>query len=144
MMMTAFVQSSSTRVQRLVTRLILLSVGVLLSSPGAATAQVAVAPRQVAKIPARQLLISGVTQKKSDGVHQSATAVPQARRTRIIVAGSVLGAIAGGYIGHRQERNRLCVASPGANCPTLEHNMLKVGILGAVLGGATGFLVNRL
>jgi uncharacterized protein YcfJ len=143
-MMTAFVESSPTRAQRLVTRLIVLSIGVLLSLPGAVTAQVAVAQSQVAQTSASRVLISGVTQKKNDEVHQSATAVPKARRNRLIVAGSVLGAIAGGYIGHQQERHRLCVASPSANCPTLEHNTLKIGVLGAVLGGATGFLVNRL
>ena len=115
----------------------------ILASPIVAVAQApAAALPPTASIPAVRLLVNGIVAPTSDRAH--ASAVVTSRRTRIVIASSLLGAVVGGYVGYQQERYDGCVDVPtGCPPPPSGKLALKLGAAGAVLGGITGLLISR-
>ncbi len=112
----------------------------ILASPIVAVAQAPALP-PTGSIPAARLLVNGIVAPASDRAHASAV-VASSKRTRIVIASSLLGAVVGGYVGYQQDRYDLCVDSP-TFCHPSGKLALKLGAAGAVLGGITGLLISR-
>ena len=110
----------------------------ILASPIVAVAQAPAAVPPTASIPAARLLVNGIVAPTRDRAHASAV-VTSSRRTRIVIASSLLGAVVGGYVGYQQDRPDMCVYP----CPPSGKLALKLGAAGAVLGGITGLLISR-
>ena len=117
----------------------------ILASPIVAVAQApAAALPPTSSIPAARLLVNGIVAPTSDRAHASAV-VASSKRTRIVIASGLLGAVVGGYVGYQQERYGGCVDAP-TGCPPFPSGKLalKLGAAGAVRGGFTGLLISRL
>ena len=136
--MTNFVRSTEASVRTSLAGSI-LGLTMFLASPIVAAAQMPVALTRITPIPTARLLVNGVVAPFGD-LAQPAKATPP-RRTRFIIGGSVLGAVVGGAYGYQEARNFLCAGFCTSNVG--EHT-LKMGAIGAVLGGITGLLVSRL
>ncbi len=138
--MTNFVRSTEASVRTSLAGSI-LGLTMFLASPIVAAAQMPVALTRITPIPTARLLVNGVVAPVGDPAQSSAKATPP-RRTRLIIGGSFLGALVGGTYGYREARNFGCVDFP---CPSnVGEHTLKMGAIGAVLGGITGLLVSRL
>ena len=121
----------------------MFAVALFLALPVVGTAQTSEIRLSAAPAPTAALLVKGIVAPATEPAHPSPMATPSSR-TRLVVGGTVLGAIAGGYLGYRIGKKDLCVDSPGA-CPyDNRENIIKGGIVGAVTGGIAGLLLRRL
>lgn len=119
------------------------SVALLLALPAVTSAQATAARTLAAPAPTAALLVNGIVSPASQRTQRGLVAT-RSRRTRLVLGGTVVGAIAGGYLGYRLVKPDLCVQSPSYSCSNDRQNTLKGGVLGAAIGGIAGLFLSRL
>ena len=118
-------------------------VALLLALPAVIAAQAPAGTALAARAPSAALLVNGIVAPASQRTQRDLMTT-RSRRTRLVLGGTVVGAIAGGYLGYRIGKPDLCVQSPSYSCSNDRENTLKGGVVGAAIGGIAGLLLSRL